>query len=203
MTSSPAATNMHRVLVFGEQAERLALLEVGDALRRRHEIVRFEHRDALLAARDVHPGDLEVRVIHAVEHQPTADEALRSEPRLDDQHASGIEMVSHAVDGSLQILHGQRVADRPEQARDDVERIGQSKIDQRAFMKRNTRAPISRNLEHLRTVIESFHPKVVTEVLQMPAGSARHVEQAGRVGHDTLQDLSKDPGRRGVVLVTA
>ena len=51
-------------------------------------------------------GDLEVRVIHAVEHQPTADEALRSEPRLDDQHASGIEMVSHAVDGSLQILHG-------------------------------------------------------------------------------------------------
>ena len=196
----PALEERRTVLGVGEQTELLPLLEVLHALGRAHQIVRVEYREPSLAARDIHPGNLDVGVVDPIEHEFAADETLRRDPGFDDQCTSRPNVAGHAPNGTMQIVNRPRVADRSEHARDDVKSAGQVEVDKRALVQGDADTALSGNIEHLRAEIEPFHTKMTAEVLQVQPGTASDVEQGRCVRYDSLEDLAERQTRSRIVL---
>jgi hypothetical protein len=97
-------------LLVGEEPQFLTLREMLRAGGRRHDVVGVEDRHGSPTFRDVHPGDLEIRVVHTIEDDAAGDETLGSDPRFDDEYAARAEMASHAAHGLPKSGERRRVA---------------------------------------------------------------------------------------------
>jgi hypothetical protein len=141
--------------------------------------------------RDVDSGELEIRIVAAIEDEPSGDETLGSDPGLDDEHASRTQVEGQTSHGFPEVDRRLRITDRTEQARDDVEPVTKIEIDERALMEGNPWIAPPGDGQHVPTEIEALYTKPVAQMLQVATGPTPHVEQGLRVWSEAFQDLSE------------
>ena len=92
----------------------MPLGEVRNAGAGRHQILRIEHRHSSSTFRDVHPCDLEIGIVDAIEHETASNKPFGTDPGFDDKHASGLEMADEAACCRTQADQCLRIGDRTE-----------------------------------------------------------------------------------------
>jgi hypothetical protein len=127
-------------------------------------------------------------------------EPFRSEPRVDDQDATRRDVPCHRGDGRSQRLGRLDVADAAEQARHDVERPAEVEVAHVGGADRHVRHLARRDGHQALIEVDALDLVPRPQVLEVPPGAARDVEQGPGVRYARRHELADPRGLARVVL---
>jgi len=128
--------------------------------------------DPLMLMRAIFIGLVHVQAMHAA-YLPN----VRTEPRLDDNHAARQDVPGETLNRFSHARRGPRVADRTAETEDNVEAAPQVEVDHVGSVEGHAGQLPGRDLEHVRVKIETFDHIVPTKGDEVGSGTAGDVEQ--------------------------
>src|SRR5438067_12306768 len=132
-----------------KESKLMSLGKVLNSLRSSHEIVEVHDGDTIFHFTLVHASNLEIWLIH--EDSPNMPNLVdfRSQPGLDKNSPTRIEMAAHCLQRLVQSWNSFDVANRTEQANNHIELAPKVKVDHVSMMKDDLWIALTSNSEHL------------------------------------------------------
>src|SRR5262249_29731849 len=150
---------------------------------------------------DVHPYELELRLINEDRVRLARNPDLWRKERTDHQDATRTHMPRHDGDRLAKQLLRLGIGNRAEEAGHHVEVPSQREVYHVSLMERDRGKPQASEGEHLRVQVQPLIGKVVAQVRYMAPRATGHVEQGVACRAFVLCDEPFEPARLfGVVL---
>src|SRR5258708_2206886 len=121
-----------------------------------NEVMKIHNRHSSFHLALIHARYFQVRLIHKGCAQVTCLEHFRSQPRLDEQHTTRVQVAPHRLQRLSYTRQSFRITYRTEQAHNHVERVPEIEVHHVRVMKDDPRIAPRGNSQHLSVEIEPF-----------------------------------------------
>ena len=196
----PGGGERPAVFLVREERRLVPLRECLDARRGTDEVLELHDGKTALATGDRHPRDLQVGLVHGEQVRPVRHPFLRGEPGLDDEQAVRFQMGGHRRDRAVESIDRADVADRAEQACDDIESPPERKVRHVIAVQVDARQPLASDREELRVEIDPADLVPGPQLLEVLPRATGNVEQRRCTG-DALLDQRPQAIRLGRVVL--
>src|SRR5260221_836741 len=126
----------------------------------------------------IHARYFQVRLIHKGCAQVTCLEPFRSQPRLDEQHTTGVQVAPHRLQCQPHTRQSFCITYRTEQAHNHVECVPEIEVRHVRVVKGDSRIAPPGDSQHLFVEIESYDRIVSPQESKVCRGPACHVQQS-------------------------
>src|SRR6266487_3148455 len=143
-----------------------------------HKVVEVHNRHSSFHLSLIHTCYFQIWLIHKGCAQETYFVRLGSQPWLDEQHATRVQMTSHRLQRLPQTRQSFRITYRTEQTQDHVERVPEIEVHHIRVVKDDPRIAPPGDSQHLFIEIEPFDRIISPQESKVRPGPTCHVQQS-------------------------
>src|SRR6266705_560723 len=148
-----------------------------NSCRGSNDVMEIHNRQSSFHLALIHARYFQVRLIHKGCAQVTCLEPFRSQPRLDEQHTTRVQVAPHRLQRLSHTQQSFRITYRTEQAHDHVERVPEIEVHHVRAVKGDSRIAPPGDSQHLFVEIKPFDCIVSPQESKVRRCPACHVQQ--------------------------